>query len=284
MYPLSYTDKCIDFCRDGSCHNHLTCPAGGYIAVLIYMNELGCDLASWSPCGSPRESVWTSFNCGMSAERSLHQRLLLSYEISYEKAHWNFPDFLSLCFVGPQKNLNSPPNSPPNFPSKNHINHQRASAGAQGEQASTKSHTFNFVHWPVPWNFRWQGRWFKLDVAVLLEKYWWATRLPFATKTLPTRKKYFRIIFRLPFHDFDFFELILENYPIPIAFVWVVWHYPVGTPVLVELFFITVTRFEFFRINWVMFSWQMVGATGPRVSERKSFSERVSENLWEVHW
>ena len=42
---------------------------------------------------------------------------------------------------------------------------------------------------------------------------------PFATKTLPTRKKYFRIIFRLPFHDFDFFELILENYPIPIAFV-----------------------------------------------------------------
>ena len=42
---------------------------------------------------------------------------------------------------------------------------------------------------------------------------------PFATKTLPTRKDYFRIIFRLPFHDFDFFELILENYPIPIAFV-----------------------------------------------------------------
>ena len=26
-------------------------------------------------------------------------------------------------------------------------------------------------------------------------------------------------IFRLPFHDFDFFEFILENYPIPIAFV-----------------------------------------------------------------
>ena len=44
----------------------------------------------------------------------------------------------------------------------------------------------------------------------------------------------------------------------PIAFVWDVWHYPVGTPVLVELFFITVTRFEIFRINWVMFSWQMV--------------------------
>ena len=31
-----------------------------------------------------------------------------------------------------------------------------------------------------------------------------------------------RIIFRLPFHDFDFFELILENYPIPIVFVRVV--------------------------------------------------------------
>ena len=71
-------------------------------------------------------------------------------------------------------------------------------------------------------------------------------------------KKNLRIIFRLPFHDSDFFELILENYPIPIAFVWVVRHYPVGTPVLVELFFITVTRFEFFRVNWVMFSWQMV--------------------------
>ena len=82
-------------------------------------------------------------------------------------------------------------------------------------------------------------------------------QLPFATTTLPTRKNDFRIIFRLPFHDFDFFELILENCPIPIAFVWVVWYYPVGTPVLVELFFIAVTRFEVFRINWVMFSWQI---------------------------
>ena len=33
------------------------------------------------------------------------------------------------------------------------------------------------------------------------------------------KKKYFRNIFRLPFHDFDFFELILENYPTPIALV-----------------------------------------------------------------
>ena len=95
-------------------------------------------------------------------------------------------------------------------------------------------------------------------------------------------KKLFRIIFRLPFHDFDFFELILENYPIPIAFVWVVWHYPVGTPVLVELFFITVTRFEFFRINWVMFSWQMGGgcscdtpATHPKLSGTQSTVARV---------
>ena len=61
--------------------------------------------------------------------------------------------------------------------------------------------------------------------------------IPFATKTLPTRKIYFRIIFRLPFHYFDFFELILENHPVPIAFVWVVWHYPFGTPVLVEFIF-----------------------------------------------
>ena len=47
----------------------------------------------------------------------------------------------------------------------------------------------------------------------------WDTLSSFATKRLPTRKKYVRIIFRLPFHNFDFFELILENYPIPIAFV-----------------------------------------------------------------
>ena len=36
-------------------------------------------------------------------------------------------------------------------------------------------------------------------------------RLPF--------HNYFRIIFRLPFHDFAFFEVVLKNYPIPIAFV-----------------------------------------------------------------
>ena len=62
----------------------------------------------------------------------------------------------------------------------------------------------------------------------------------------------------------------LKNCPIPIAFVWVVWHYPVGTPVLVELFFITVTRCEIFRINWVMFSWQMVGKF-PKVVRRGVF-------------
>ena len=33
--------------------------------------------------------------------------------------------------------------------------------------------------------------------------------LPFATKNITyPKKKYFRIIFRLPFHDLDFFELI----------------------------------------------------------------------------
>ena len=44
-------------------------------------------------------------------------------------------------------------------------------------------------------------------------------RVPSATKIFPTRKSSTRIIFRLPFHDFDFLELILENYPLPIAFV-----------------------------------------------------------------
>ena len=33
---------------------------------------------------------------------------------------------------------------------------------------------------------------------------------------------------------------------------WTIPNYPPGTPVLVELFFITVTRFEVFRINWVI--------------------------------
>ena len=73
------------------------------------------------------------------------------------------------------------------------------------------------------------GNWEVSDLGSLAWTTLWSTTeekqiprdspIPFATKTLPTRKKYFRIIFRLPFHDFDFFELILENYPIPIAFV-----------------------------------------------------------------
>ena len=55
-----------------------------------------------------------------------------------------------------------------------------------------------------------------------------------------------------------FSELISKNYPIPSVFVWVAWHCPPETPLIAELFFITVTRFDVFRINWVMFSWQMV--------------------------
>ena len=63
---------------------------------------------------------------------------------------------------------------------------------------------------------------------------------------------------KLPLPDLSFAELISKNYPIPSVFVWVAWRYPPKTPVLVELFLITVTRFEVFRVNWVMFSWQIV--------------------------
>ena len=67
------------------------------------------------------------------------------------------------------------------------------------------------------------------------------------------------LFLKLPLPDLSFSELISKNYPMPFVFMWVARHYPPRTPVLVELFFeITVTRFEVFRINWVMFSWQMV--------------------------
>ena len=48
----------------------------------------------------------------------------------------------------------------------------------------------------------------------------------------------------LPLPDLSFFELILENFPIPIVFMWGARHFPPRTPALVELFFITVTRFD----------------------------------------
>ena len=54
------------------------------------------------------------------------------------------------------------------------------------------------------------------------------------------------------------FRIDLKNYPIPSVFVWVAWHYPPKTPVIIKLFLITVARFAIFQIHWVMFSWQMV--------------------------
>ena len=68
------------------------------------------------------------------------------------------------------------------------------------------------------------------------------------------------LFLKLPLPDFSFSELISENYPIPSVFVWVAWHYPPKILVIVELLVFTVTRFEMFRINWVIFSWQMVKA------------------------
>ena len=70
--------------------------------------------------------------------------------------------------------------------------------------------------------------------------------LPFATKTLPTRKKYFRTIFRLPFHNFDFFEFILENYPIPIALCELCDITRLGPLPLSNYFLLPLPRFKFF--------------------------------------
>ena len=57
------------------------------------------------------------------------------------------------------------------------------------------------------------------------------------------------LFLKLPLPDLSFSELILENYPIPIVFMRVERQYPPRTPALVELFFITFTRFEVFRIG-----------------------------------
>ena len=82
--------------------------------------------------------------------------------------------------------------------------------------------------------------------------------IPFATKTLPTRKKYFRIIFRITVSRFRFlrikFRKLPDTYCICVSCVTL----PGWDPCPWRIIFITVTRFEFFRINWVMFSWQMV--------------------------
>ena len=79
----------------------------------------------------------------------------------------------------------------------------------------------------------------------------------------PIRKLSTRTIVRLPLPDFSvFFEAMLENYPIHIVFVGVAWNYLPRSTVLVELVFMTVSRFEVFRINWVMFPWQMVCCEG----------------------
>ena len=82
------------------------------------------------------------------------------------------------------------------------------------------------------------------------------------------------------FSDYRFTILISLNYnfrKVPDTY----WHLcelcditRLGPPVLAELFFITVTRFEFFRINWVMFSWQMVGKNFRTRGKQSAFAKR----------
>ena len=65
---------------------------------------------------------------------------------------------------------------------------------------------------------------------------------------LPTQKTSTRIIFESTVTQCELFRFIIKNYPIPILFVWAAWHYPPKATVLVDFVFITVTRFEVFRI------------------------------------
>ena len=56
----------------------------------------------------------------------------------------------------------------------------------------------------------------------------------------------FSQMFESPFHNFDFFEFILENYPIHIYIYCICAScvtLPGWDPVLVDFFFISVTRF-----------------------------------------
>ena len=111
-----------------------------------------------------------------------------------------------------------------------------------------------------------EQRHFYANKAKTEMRHFWLKHLqnevPCATKTY-TQK----IHPKLPLPGLSFSELISNSYPIPSVFVWVAWHYPPKTPVLVDIFFIPITRFETFRINWVMFLWLIVHAC--KTQERK---------------
>ena len=96
---------------------------------------------------------------------------------------------------------------------------------------------FRTLHWRVPW------------------------LLTIRHENITYPKRIFSNYFPITVSRFRFlrinFRKLTDTYCICVSCVTL---YPVGTPVLVELFLITVTRFESFRINWVMFSWQMVVA------------------------
>ena len=99
-------------------------------------------------------------------------------------------------------------------------------------------------------------------------------RIPCATKTLPIYvypKKFCPNYFEITVARFELSELI-KKLPDTLCIVWVAWHYPPKTPVLVELFFITVTQFEVFRIHWVMFSCQVVVCKKGKRHENRALS------------
>ena len=71
-------------------------------------------------------------------------------------------------------------------------------------------------------------------------------------------KKLFSNYFPITVSRFRFLQINLRKLPDTYCICVSCATLPGWDPVLVELFFISVTQFEFFRINWVMFSWQMV--------------------------
>ena len=82
--------------------------------------------------------------------------------------------------------------------------------------------------------------------------------IPSATKTFPTRKKSHSNYFLITVTRFEISQINFRKLPdtcwICVSCVTL----PAWDPCPCWIIFIAVTRFEVFRINWVMFSWQLV--------------------------
>ena len=82
----------------------------------------------------------------------------------------------------------------------------------------------------------------------------WNVCLPFAMKTLPTRKQIFLNYFPITVSRFRFFWINFKKLPDTYCTCVSCVSLPGWDPCPCRIIFFTVTRSEFFRINWVMFS------------------------------